>query len=190
MAVFCGSHTGSEPAFINAARALGNEMSRQGIELIYGGGRIGLMGVVADAVLESGGQVTGVIPAFLQAKEIAHDRLTRMITVESMHERKRIMQEMSDGFIALPGGFGTLEELFEVITWAQLGLHRKPIALFNVAGFFDTLLQFVHTMVNKGMLTPAGHDLLLMSDEVSKLIQLMRTYQPADLPTWINANET
>ena len=190
IAVFCGSNTGNDPSFTAAAQALGKEMAAQQIELIYGGGRIGIMGVIANAVLEAGGQVTGVIPGFLHSKEIAHSGLTRLITVESMHERKKCMQELAEGFIALPGGFGTLEELFEMITWAQLGLHRKPIALLNVSGFFDPLLQFTRSLVTKGLVHPSNHAILLFEADVHMLLQNMRAYRPLDVPKWIDDNKT
>jgi uncharacterized protein (TIGR00730 family) len=190
IAVFCGSNTGNDTAFIAAAKSLGSEMAGQQIELVFGGGRIGIMGVVADAVLEAGGRVTGVIPSFLHSKEIAHEGLTELITVDSMHDRKRIMQERAEGFIALPGGFGTLEELFEMITWAQLGLHQKPIALFNVAGFYDPLIHFTRSLVEKALLTKANHDMLLVGDEAASLLKQMREYVPAKVPKWIRDEET
>lgn len=186
VAVFCGSNTGNDPAFAASAKALGREMALQQLELIYGGGRIGIMGVLADAVLEAGGRVTGVIPDFLHSKEIAHTGLTRLIRVESMHERKRIMQELAEGFIALPGGFGTMEEIFEMITWAQLGLHRKPIAFLNVSGFYDPLIAFTNSMVAKALVSRPNHDILLFEDDVSKLLNSMRSYIPLVVPKWID----
>lgn len=186
VAVFCGSNTGNDPAFAASAKALGREMALQQLELIYGGGRIGIMGVLADAVLEAGGRVTGVIPDFLHSKEIAHTGLTRLIRVESMHERKRIMQELAEGFIALPGGFGTMEEIFEMITWAQLGLHRKPIAFLNVSGFYDPLIAFTNSMVAKALVSRPNHDILLFEDDVRKLLNSMRSYIPLVVPKWID----
>jgi len=186
VAVFCGSNTGNDPAFAASAKALGREMALQQLELIYGGGRIGIMGILADAVLEAGGRVTGVIPDFLHSKEIAHTGLTRLIRVESMHERKRIMQELAEGFIALPGGFGTMEEIFEMITWAQLGLHRKPIAFLNVSGFYDPLIAFTNSMVAKALVSRPNHDILLFEDDVSKLLNSMRSYIPLVVPKWID----
>jgi uncharacterized protein (TIGR00730 family) len=190
VAVFCGSNTGNDPSFAASAKALGKELASRGIELIYGGGRIGIMGILADAVLKAGGRVTGVIPVFLHSKEIAHEGLTQLITVDSMHERKRTMQELSEGFIALPGGFGTLEELFEMITWAQLGLHSKPIGILNVSGFYDALIGFTRTMVEKALLTQANHDMLRVADETTVLLDQMNTYIPVAVPKWIDERKT
>ncbi len=150
--VFCGSNEGRNPAFASAARELGRAMAERNITLVYGGGNIGLMGILADTVLTGGGRVIGVIPGFLAEREVAHAGLTDMIVVDSMHERKARMAELSDAFIALPGGLGTLEELFEVWTWRQLGLHAKPCGLLNVSGFFDGLTAFLQHAVDERML--------------------------------------
>jgi len=150
--VFCGSNEGRNPAFASAARELGRAMAERNITLVYGGGNIGLMGILADTVLTAGGRVVGVIPGFLAEREVAHAGLTDMIVVDSMHERKARMAELSDAFIALPGGLGTLEELFEVWTWRQLGLHAKPCGLLNVSGFFDGLTAFLRHAVDERML--------------------------------------
>jgi uncharacterized protein (TIGR00730 family) len=150
--VFCGSNEGRNPAFASAARELGRAMAERNITLVYGGGNIGLMGILADTVLTAGGRVVGVIPGFLAEREVAHAGLTDMIVVDSMHERKARMAELSDAFIALPGGLGTLEELFEVWTWRQLGLHAKPCGLLNVSGFFDGLTTFLQHAVDERML--------------------------------------
>src|SRR5918993_5316430 len=152
VAIFCGSSSGTDPLYKVQATALGITLAHQRIEIIYGGAKVGLMGAVADAALSAGGKVTGVIPRFLRSKEIAHKNLTELIIVGSMHERKTKMHELCDGIIALPGGFGTLEELFEILTWAQLGLHKKPIGLLDVNGFYDNLNLLLQTMVHQGFL--------------------------------------
>ena len=148
--VFCGASAGRDPVFAEVAATLGRELAGRSIELVTGGGRVGLMGVVADAALAAGGRVTGVIPRFLVEREVAHRGLTDLHVVETLHERKALMHELSDGFIALPGGFGTLDELSESVTWAQLGLHAKPIGLVNVEGYFDGLVAFVAAAVGQG----------------------------------------
>ena len=150
--VFCGSSSGDKEVYLNTARSLGNALAENNIKLIYGGASVGLMGAVADGALEAGGTVIGVLPRFLEAKEIAHEGLSELILVDSMHERKTRMNELSEGVIALPGGFGTLEEFFEMLTWGQLGLHKKPMALLNVNHFYDTLLTFMGNMVDQGFL--------------------------------------
>lgn len=144
------------------------------------------MGAVADGVLNKGGKVIGVLPYFLRSKEIAHTGLTQLIVVESMHERKTRMNELCDGVIALPGGFGTLEELFEMITWAQLGLHKKPIAILNSNGFYDSLIEMIRTMVSKGLLKKANRQMLLVSDEIEDLLYKMKNYQPPTVGKWID----
>ena len=147
ISVFCGSSFGNEEKYATQAFLLGNALTQENIDLVYGGAKVGLMGAVANGILSNKGQVFGVLPNFLKSKEVAHDNLTELIIVESMHERKTKMNELCDGVIALPGGFGTLEELFEMLTWSQLGLHKKPIGILNVDGFYDLLLQFVQKMV-------------------------------------------
>ena len=147
ISVFCGSSFGNEEKYATQAFLLGNALAQENIDLVYGGAKVGLMGAVANGILSNKGQVFGVLPNFLKSKEVAHDNLTELIIVESMHERKTKMNELCDGVIALPGGFGTLEELFEMLTWSQLGLHKKPIGILNVDGFYDLLLQFVQKMV-------------------------------------------
>ena len=148
--VFCGSSVGTDSIYKTQAKIVGEALAKNNIELVYGGAKIGLMGAVADGVLSKGGKVTGVLPNFLRSKEIAHEQLTNLILVDTMHERKTRMNELCDGVIALPGGFGTLEELFEMLTWAQLGLHKKPIGILNIDGFYDTLIDLIQTMVSKG----------------------------------------
>ena len=154
--VFCGASAGHDPAYAAAADALGRELAARSIELVTGGGKVGLMGVVADAALAAGGRVTGIIPRSLEEREVAHRGLTRLHVVETLHERKALMHELSDAFIALPGGFGTLDELFETITWAQLGIHAKPIGLVNVSGYFDDLLAFVDGATAHGFVSEAN----------------------------------
>ena len=183
--VFCGSSSGSDARFTAQAILLGETLARQQIALVYGGARIGLMGAVADGALRAGGQVIGVLPRFLQSKEIAHADLTELHLVDSMHERKLLMNEFCDGAIALPGGFGTLEEFFEMLTWAQLGLHQKPVALLNVAGFYDPLLALVQSMVDNALLKPQNQSLILGSDNIDTLLETMRNYQAAAVPKWI-----
>src|SRR6478609_6235349 len=162
IAVFCGSSLGNDPHFQIQAKLLGQTLAKQNIELVYGGAKIGLMGAVADGALDEGGKVIGILPKFLRSKEIAHEGLTQLILVDSMHERKTKMNELCDGVIALPGGYGTLEEFFEMLTWSQLGLHQKPVAILNVNGFYDSLTALVQTMVDKGFLKKSNQQMLLM----------------------------
>ena len=184
--VFCGSSSGSDKKFKTQATLLGHTLAKKGIELVYGGANVGLMGAVADGVLHAGGTVIGVLPNFLKSKEIAHEDLTELILVESMHERKTKMNELSDGVIALPGGYGTLEELFEMITWAQLGLHKKPVALLNIDGFYDSLVAFVQTMVDKGFLKQANQEMLLISEDIDDLLEKMENYIAPTVGKWIS----
>lgn len=170
LAVYCGSSPGTDPAFAAAALALGEEMARRGIGLVYGGGRLGLMGVVADAVLENGGEVYGVIPQALIDLEVAHTGCTKLYTVTSMHERKARMTELTDAFVALPGGIGTFDELFEAWTWNALGYHAKPFALLNVAGFWDGLIAFLDTATMSGFMSPARRAQLLVSTGIGDVI--------------------
>ncbi len=173
--VFCGSNAGRDPRYVTAAKALGLTLAREGIGLVYGGAKVGLMGAIADAVLEAGGKVTGVMPKALVDREVAHPGLTRLHVVASMHERKALMSELADGgYIALPGGLGTLEELFEVWTWAQLGYHAKPVGLLDVAGFYGGLLAFVDTTVAAGFVTTEQRALLLVDTEPHALVARLR----------------
>jgi len=188
--IFCGSSSGNETVFVEQAKILGKLLVKQKIDLVYGGAKIGIMGAVADAVLESGGKVIGVIPTFLRTKEVAHYQLTELIVVETMHERKMKMNELSDGIIALPGGFGTLEELFEILTWAQLGLHQKPIGLLNVNGFYDSLIAMIQTTVDKGFLKELDQQRLLISDNAEELLQKMNSYQAPFVGKWISDETT
>lgn len=177
LCVYCGSSPGLTPRYAEAARALAKELVKDNISLVYGGGNVGLMGIIADQVLELGGEVTGIIPKSLVAREVAHASLTRLHIVKDMHERKAMMAELSDGFIALPGGIGTLEELFEVFTWSQLKLHDKPIGILNVDGFYDGLLTFLEHQVNEGFLKSAQANILLVETEPDKLLSRCKTYR-------------
>jgi uncharacterized protein (TIGR00730 family) len=187
--VFCGSSFGNEKIYEEQALRLGEIFANQNIELIYGGAKVGLMGAVADGVLNNNGKAIGVLPIFLSSKEIAHDRLTELIIVESMHERKTKMNELCDGVIALPGGFGTLEELFEMLTWAQLGLHNKPIGILNIAGYYDFLILFLKNMVEKGLLKKINYDMLLVSDDAEDLLEQMRNFDPPKVDKWIKPGD-
>ncbi|EIM25170.1 LOG family protein [Microvirga lotononidis] len=189
LCVFCGSSSGQDPVYLAAARSLGEALAAQGIELVYGGASVGLMGAVADAALEKGGHVIGVMPQALVDKEIAHRSLSDMRVVSSMHERKALMAELSDGFIALPGGLGTFEELFEVWTWAQLGYHRKPCALLNAGGFYDKLTDFLDDVVERGFVKPIHRAMLIVEEEPVALIAAVRAYEPPKVDKWIKAGE-
>ncbi|WP_414472825.1 TIGR00730 family Rossman fold protein [Microvirga sp. M2] len=189
LCVFCGSSAGQDPVYVETARVLGETLARNGIELVYGGASVGLMGAVADAVLAAGGRVVGVMPQSLVDKEIAHAGLSDLRVVGSMHERKALMAELSDGFIALPGGLGTFEELFEVWTWAQLGYHKKPCALLNAAGFYDKLADFLDDVVERGFIKPIHRAMLIVHDEPAALIDAIRRYEPPKVTKWIKAGE-
>lgn len=175
--VFCGARSGNNPQFAQQASALGKALAQQNITVVYGGADLGLMGAVANGALEANGKVIGVLPDFLQTREIAHQNLTELIVVQSMHERKMKMNELSDGIIALPGGFGTLEELFEILTWVQLGLQNKPIGILNINGYYDSLQAFVQSMVINGFLREVDQELLLVRDNIDDLIEAMLAYQ-------------
>ncbi|MCO5166052.1 MAG: TIGR00730 family Rossman fold protein [Planctomycetes bacterium] len=176
--VFCGSQAGLRPRHAEAARALGRALVRRGLGLVTGGGRVGLMGVVADAVLEAGGEAIGVIPRLLATRELAHDGMTHLHVVETMHERKALMATLGGAFVALPGGMGTLEELFEVLTWAQLGIHHKPVGVLDVSGFWAPLATFLDHQVDEGFLRPPHRALLLRADEPDALLDLLERGQP------------
>lgn len=178
LCVFCGSSQGGRALYRDAAQQLGTLFCERGIGLVYGGGRIGLMGLLADAVLAGGGEVIGVIPDFLAGPEVAHGSLTELHVVKTMHERKALMAELADGFIALPGGYGTLEEFFEIVTWAQLGLHGKPCALLNVAGYFDPLLAVVEHALAEGFVRPHHRGLLLDDTDPARLLGRMAEHAP------------
>lgn len=179
--VFCGSSTGNEAQYKEQAYQLGKSLANHNIGLVYGGAGIGLMGAVANGTLEQGGTVIGVLPHFLQNKEIAHAGLTELILVDTMHERKQKMNELSEGVIALPGGYGTLEELFEMLTWAQLSLHEKPIGILNIDGFYDELIAMIDKMVQKGFLKQEYKEMTIVSADIGQLIEQMQNYQvPAE----------
>jgi uncharacterized protein (TIGR00730 family) len=175
--VFCGSSPGHDPRYLEAARLMGRALAERGLGLVYGGGSVGLMGAVADAALAAGGQVTGVIPQVLQIRELAHGGLTALHVVGSMHERKALMAELSDGFVALPGGMGTLEELSEVLTWAQLGLHARPVGLLDVAGYYQPLIRFFDQAVEAGFLRPAHRRLLLSGDQPAAILDALAAWR-------------
>ena len=185
LCVYCGSNRGTSPAFTEAAVTLGKALASRGIGLVYGGGHVGLMGVIADAALAAGGEVIGVIPTALKEKELGHSGLTAMHVVGSMHERKQLMADLSDGFVAMPGGIGTLEELFETFTWLQLGFHHKPVALLNVGGFYDGIVAFVSQLTRDGFLKSAHQDCLLVDDRVETLLEKMLSFQPPQLGKWM-----
>ncbi|MEJ1960283.1 MAG: TIGR00730 family Rossman fold protein [Gammaproteobacteria bacterium] len=188
--VFAGSSSGSDPQFASAARALGSALVAKQYGLVYGGASVGLMGIVADSVLAGGGHVVGVMPEFLATKEIAHAGLSDLKVTASMHERKQTMATLADGFVALPGGYGTLEEFFEMITWAQLGLHAKPCALLNVNGYYDSLLSFIDTAVKKQFLKPANRAMILVSADPTELLDQMQRYTAPTVTKWISLDRT
>ena len=188
--VFCGSSFGTDKIYKEQAALLGKTLAQQNIELVYGGANVGLMGAVADGILNEGGKAIGVLPNFLRSKEIAHLGLTELIVVESMHERKTKMNDLCDGVIALPGGFGTLEELFEMLTWGQLGLHKKPIGILNINGFYDSLIELTKVMVEKDLLKPVNQEMLLVSDTIEDLLHQMRNYVPPTTGKWIDTTQS
>ena len=188
--VFCGSSPGARPAYADAARALGSSLVAAGVGLVYGGAHVGLMGIVADTVMSAGGAVVGVIPRSLEEREIAHTGLTELRVVGSMHERKAAMADLADGFIALPGGMGTMEEMFEILTWAQLGMHRKPCGLLEVEGYFAALLAFIDHMVAERFLHPDHRAMLQVDSDPARLLEAFRTYQPIAVAKWIDRGET
>lgn len=184
--VFCGSSSGKDPVYLEAAQATGRALAGRGIGLVYGGGSVGLMGAVADATLDAGGEVTGVIPRALELRELAHLRLTTLHVVGSMHERKAKMAALADGFVALPGGMGTLEELAEILTWAQLGLHARPVGLLDVAGYYQPLIQFLDRAVVEGFLRPEHRALLLVASEPGALLERFEAWRPPPVERWID----
>ncbi len=189
--VFCGSNVGARHLFAEAARALGRALVARGLGLVYGGGSVGLMGVVADAVLAAEGEVVGIIPRAMATKEIAHQGLADLRVVESMHERKALMEELADGFVALPGGFGTLEELLEMITWAQLGIHRKPIGLLNVAEYFDPLLALIDGGIHEQFIRAEYRELFVVADDPDVLLERLAAHRPPPpVIKWIGLDQT
>jgi len=188
--VYCGSNPGKDREFIEAAQSLGQILAGKNITLVYGGGRVGLMGEVADATLEAGGKVNGVIPEFMAIKEIAHDQLTQLFVVDSMHTRKAKMVELAEGFIALPGGVGTMEELFEVWTWGQLGQHRYPFGLLNVNGYYDDLVSFLDKMTTKGFLAQIHRDALKVSDNIEDLLAQLEAFEAPEADVRLKTSQT
>ena len=189
LCVFCGSNPGASPVYAEAVARLGRVVAARGMTLVYGGGRVGLMGVVAGAALAAGGKVIGVIPEALATRELAHDGLTELHVVGSMHERKARMSELSDGFLALPGGIGTLEEWFEVWTWSQLGFHPKPCGLLNVAGYYDHLLAFLDHVTAERFLNEAHRSMAIVGDDPELLLDRLAAWQPSHARKWIEAEE-
>lgn len=188
--VFLGSNLGNTPAYVDTAKELGRTLALQGTTLVYGGAKNGLMGVLATAVVAAGGKAVGVLPGFLKAKELAFEGLAEMHLVDSMHQRKAKMAELSDGFIAMPGGLGTLEEFFEVATWGQLGLHPKPCGLLNVEGYYDKLASFLDHMVDEGFVKPIHRSNLLCEDTVEALLKAMEAYTPINQGKWYGLDKT
>jgi uncharacterized protein (TIGR00730 family) len=188
--VFCGSSPGGRPDYVQAATALGEVLAARHLGLVYGGAQVGMMGAVADAVLAGGGEVIGVIPRTLVEREVAHTGLSDLRVVETMHERKALMESLADGVVALPGGFGTLDELFEILTWAQLGLHTKPVGLINVAGYWEQLMHFIDHVVQERFLRSEQRDALLIADTAAGLLEQMAAYQPVTLDKWSDRSDT
>lgn len=187
--VFCGSSPGADPAYREAAETMGRLLASRGIGLVYGGGNVGLMGVLADAVLAGGGEAIGVIPRHLEAREVAHRGLTELRVVESMHERKAMMADLSDAFVAMPGGLGTLEEFFEVATWRQLGIHAKPLGLLNVRGYYDLVERFLEHAVNERFLRPEHRALLSVSTEPAALLEALQSSPAVSVDKWLDRSD-
>ncbi len=188
--VFTGSSTGGRMEYHDTACALGRLMAERKIRLVFGGGRVGLMGIIANATLEAGGEVIGVIPRGLQEREVGHDGLTRLEVVETMHERKALMAELSDAFVAMPGGLGTFEELFEVLTWSQLGIHKKPCGLLNTAGYYFPLISFLRRATDEGFVSPEHREMLLVEEDPAALLERFEAYEPPDFEAWLDAKKT
>jgi uncharacterized protein (TIGR00730 family) len=188
--VYCGSSTGNKAVYREAAEAMGAILAAKGIGLVYGGGNVGLMGLVADAVLAGGGDVIGVIPQSLADREIAHAGVTDLRVVDSMHTRKAMMADLSDAFIAMPGGFGTFEEFFEAVTWTQLGVHRKPCGLLNAGGFYSPLALFIDQAVTEGFIKPAHRATIVVDDDPARLLDALGQVTLPDVPKWIRPDET
>jgi uncharacterized protein (TIGR00730 family) len=187
LAIFCGSNPGARPEYIGAASALGTLLCERGIGVVYGGSSVGLMAALADTMLENGGDIIGVIPRMLVQREVANNALSDLRIVESMHERKAMMAELADGFMALPGGIGTLEEFFEIWTWAQLGMHDKPCGLLNVAGYFDGLLEFLDRAVTEKFVREVHRGMVVVESDPAALLARFEAYEPPRVVKWINA---
>lgn len=190
VAVFCGSRRGASEVYIEGAKVVGEELAKRNISLVYGAASIGVMGAVADSVLENGGHVIGVMPDFLQRKEIVHPDLSELIIVDSMHDRKAKMADLSDGFIALPGGPGTLEEFFEIYTWAQLGLHQKPCGLLNINHYYDPLITLYKHMLKEEFLDEKYRDMALVDVEIGALLDKFNAFEPLNLKTYLTEDQT
>ncbi len=190
LCVYCGSSPGSKAGYADAARDLGRLLAESDIRLVYGGASVGIMGVLADEVIAAGGKATGVIPKAIFEKEVAHQGLSELCVVDSMHSRKAMMAELSDAFVALPGGLGTLEELFEILTWTQLGLQQKPCGLLNVAGFYDHLIRFLEHSVTQAFVKPVHRDMLLVETDARALLGALQAYHPPEVNKWIEASDT
>jgi hypothetical protein len=188
--VFCGSSEGNDEHIIEQGYLVGATLAKQDIAVVYGAAKIGIMGKVAEGALQHHGKVIGVIPEFLKLKEVVHLGLTELHVTDNMHERKLLMHDLSDGIITLPGGYGTLEELFEMITWAQLGLHNKPIGVLNTNGFYDDLLAMLENMVRKGFLKMDNYNMLLVDKDIDRLLDKMKNYKPLEVPKWIKKELT
>ncbi len=185
IAVFCGSNIGGRPEYAAAAERLGGLLGREKIELVYGGGMVGLMGIVADAALKNGGHVIGVIPQAMVIKEVVHEKLPDLRVVKNMHERKALISELADGFIALPGGYGTVEEFCEVLAWSQLGYHRKPFGLLDAAGFYRGLLEFFDHATREGFIRPHHRELVMVEEDAEKLLERLKNFQPPTEVKWV-----
>lgn len=188
--VYCGSNPGKSPQYIEAAQDLGQELVARGLGLVYGGSSVGLMGAVADAVLRAGGRVTGVIPHSLASKELAHKGLTELFVVASMHERKAKMAQLADGFIAMPGGWGTIEEIFEALTWAQLGFHHKPCGLLNVAAYYDHLQAFIEHTMEQRFVRAEYRSMMMIESQPAVLLDRFASYRAPQVKKWIGPEET
>lgn len=188
--VFCASNPGVRPEYMELARTVGRQLASAGVSVVFGGGRVGLMGALADGVLERGGKIIGVMPHALVQREAAHHGLSELHIVDSMHERKAMMADLSDGFIALPGGIGTLEELFETWTWAQLGVHTKPLGLLDVADYWKSLVEFLDHMGAEGFMRPYTRELLLIDNDIDQLLQRMRAHSAPQVTRWVSLRET
>ena len=189
VSVFCGSSSGTDDTIIKEAYQLGQELANRNMKLVYGGAKIGIMGHVAKGVLDNNGQVLGVIPDFLKRKEVVHTELTELITTQNMHDRKVIMYEKSDGFVILPGGFGTMDEFFEITTWGQIGLHNKPVGILNLNAYYDALLTQAKVMVERGFLKQENLDVILVDTTIAGLLEKMISFKGAPVPKWINKEQ-
>lgn len=190
LCVFCGSNRGARPEYAAAATEFGRLLAAEGVTLVYGGGSVGLMGVLADAALAAGGRVIGVIPHALQLKEVGHKQLTELHVVDTMHERKALMADLSDAFVALPGGLGTFEEILEIITWGILGIHAKPCGFLNVAGYYDELIRFLDSGVAAGFVRRQHRDMMLVNDDPGRMLAQLRVYEAPPIEKWIRRDET